>query len=122
MFGSSDPAEIAGQMDAASVDALLLDSRDAGNAAAGGGSVLTHMQKDTLRQMRASFGGLIILGGGLNASNIREAVLTHRPDLADIMTGVEISPGKNPILSSPQLQMHYSNKIVPFFFIDAKIF
>lgn len=94
MFGTSDPAEIAGQMRLASVDALLLDSRDAGNAAAGGGSVLTHVQKDTFEQMRSSFGGQIILGGGLTAANIGEAVRTFLPDMADVMTGVETAPGK----------------------------
>jgi phosphoribosylanthranilate isomerase len=81
-------------MEAAGVSALLLDSRDAGNAAAGGGAILEQMDAGSIRQIRSFFSGEIILGGGLTAANIRETVRVLRPDMADVMTGAETSPGR----------------------------
>ena len=94
MFGTSDPAEIARNFSPARVDALLLDARDAANAADGGGSILEHVDLTAVRQMRSHFAGKIILGGGLTAQNIRRAADLFRPDLADVMTGVETRPGE----------------------------
>ena len=94
MFGTEDLPEIAKMMETAGVSALLLDSRDAGNAAAGGGSIMEQADADTIAQIRSFFSGKIILGGGLTAANIREAVRACRPDTADVMTGVETSPGR----------------------------
>ena len=94
MFGTEDLTEIAKTMEKAGVSALLLDSRDAGNAAAGGGAILDQADADTIAQIRSFFSGEIILGGGLTAANIREAVGVLRPDMADVMTGAETSPGR----------------------------
>ena len=94
MFGTEDLPEIAKMMETAGVSALLLDSRDAGNAAAGGGAILEQMDAGSIRQIRSFFSGEIILGGGLTAANIREAVRVLRPDMADVMTGAETSPGR----------------------------
>ena len=94
MFGTQDLTEIAKMMETAGVSALLLDSRDAGNAAAGGGAILEQMDTDSIGQIRSFFSGEIILGGGLTADNIREAVRACRPDMADVMTGAETSPGR----------------------------
>ena len=98
MFAASDPAEIAGLFAPARVDALLLDSRDASNAAAGGGSILENADLSSLTRMRSLFSGQIYLGGGLTASNIRRAADLFKPDeadvIVDVMTGVETRPGK----------------------------
>lgn len=94
MFGSSDPAKIAQCFAPARIDALLLDARDAANAADGGGSILEHTDLAAVKQMRSRFIGKIILGGGLTARNIRRAADLFSPDLADVMTGVETAPGK----------------------------
>ena len=94
MFGTADPAEIARSFSPARVDALLLDARDAANATDGGGSILEHVDLTAVQQMRSHFAGKIILGGGLTAQNIRRAADLFRPDLTDVMTGVETGPGK----------------------------
>ena len=99
MFGSPDLADIARLLADTPVIGLLIDSRDAGNASGGGGSILERIQpqgrgKDPLAQVRALFPRSFILGDGLTAGNIREAVELFRPDMADVMTGVETAPGK----------------------------
>lgn len=94
MFGTPGPEQIAALMQTASVDALLIDSRDGGNAAKGGGPVTLRMNSDTLKKIRRFYSRPVFLGGGLTSSNIRDTVRAYRPDLADVMTGVEISPGK----------------------------
>lgn len=98
MFGTSHPLEIARLFAPTKVDALLLDSRDASNAAAGGGSILENADLSSLAQMPGLFSGKIFLGGGLTAQNIRRATDLFKPDeadvIADVMTGVETRPGK----------------------------
>ena len=42
----------------------------------------------------AAGGGLrLIIGGGLTADNVREGIRRFAPDMVDVMTGVEDSPG-----------------------------
>lgn len=94
MFGTEDLTQIAAVLARAGVEGMLLDSRDAGNAAAGGGSILDLADPDTLAEIRRRFPGRVLLGGGLTAANIRKALRTCRPDTADVMTGVETAPGR----------------------------
>lgn len=46
---------------------------------------------DLAREVKKRFP--LILSGGLNATNLREAIRTVEPDAVDINSGVEISPG-----------------------------
>jgi phosphoribosylanthranilate isomerase len=70
------------------VDALLLDTFRAG-VHGGTGEVF-----DWEVARRAGRYGKIILAGGLNPGNVREAVRTVRPFAVDVSSGVEAAPGK----------------------------
>jgi len=70
------------------VDALLLDTFRAG-LPGGTGQVF-----DWAVARRAGRYGRIILAGGLNPGNVREAVEAVRPFAVDVSSGVESAPGK----------------------------
>jgi phosphoribosylanthranilate isomerase len=70
------------------VKAFLVDSRDA-ERYGGTGQTSDWTQAKKIREFSP-----LILAGGLNAGNIREAIETVSPDAVDIASGVEISPGK----------------------------
>ena len=76
-------------LDETAVDALLLDSRDAGNAAAGGGSILDRLGSLELPETAfAAKGKLLVFGGGVTAGNVQELLKRFRPDMIYFMTGV----------------------------------
>jgi phosphoribosylanthranilate isomerase len=70
------------------VKAFLVDSRDQEHY---GG---TGIKSDWTLAKKIGEIKPLILAGGLNAENIREAIETVSPDAVDIASGVEISPGK----------------------------
>ena len=106
MFGTADLQQIAELLGRTETSAILLDSRDAGNAASGGGSILTADLSDTHTPVgrkafcsgsgmrpEAGDGLLLVIGGGLTADNVREGIRRFAPDMVDVMTGVEDLPG-----------------------------
>jgi phosphoribosylanthranilate isomerase len=70
------------------VRAILIDSRDAGLYGGTGKTVDWKLAQEVKKSHP------LILSGGLNAGNIRQAVEMTTPDAVDINSGVEISPGK----------------------------
>ena len=94
MFGTDDIESIIERLENTETDALLLDSRDAGNAASGGDSILGSPKISAaygkLKQSEKTF----MAGGGITAANIKEAIRSLSPDAIDIMTGVETEPGR----------------------------
>ncbi len=70
------------------VDALLLDTYKAG--VPGGTGELFPWEV----ARRAGRYGKIILAGGMNPGNVREAIETVRPFAVDLSSGVEAAPGK----------------------------
>ena len=95
MFGTDDPGAIVRMMKDTSVDVLLFDTRNAGNAAEGGGSILAHeTELRAAAEEAARSGKKIMVGGGITWQNAAETVRTVQPDYIDIMTGAEDAPGK----------------------------
>jgi phosphoribosylanthranilate isomerase len=70
------------------VAAILMDTREAGHY---GG---TGKNSDWSLAIKVKETHPLILAGGLNMENIREAIERVRPQAVDINSGVEISPGK----------------------------
>jgi phosphoribosylanthranilate isomerase len=70
------------------VSAILVDARDAGQYG-GTGKISDWRLAVKVKEIHP-----LILAGGLNRENIREAIERVRPQAVDINSGVEISPGR----------------------------
>ena len=70
-------------------DFLMLDTK----GPSGGGTGLTH-DWGLSRRIRDAVGKPMFLAGGLNPSNVKEAIRLVQPYGVDVSTGVESSPGK----------------------------
>jgi phosphoribosylanthranilate isomerase len=92
MKGDSDLKDI--EKYRGTVRGILLDTFQKGKA---GGTGKTF---DWSLALKAKHSGLpLILAGGLNPDNIREAITTVRPYALDVNSGIEEQPGrKNPDL------------------------
>jgi phosphoribosylanthranilate isomerase len=73
-----------------SADALVLDSRVKGVL---GGSGVTFDWADAERATHQARAGRLVAAGGLTATNVGEAIETLAPDIVDVSSGVETSPG-----------------------------
>jgi phosphoribosylanthranilate isomerase len=71
-------------------DAILVDSSTSNIY---GGTGLTHDWSVSKRIRDAVHPKPLILAGGLNSENVKEAVKTVRPYAVDVSTGVELKPG-----------------------------
>ncbi|HUX45217.1 MAG TPA: phosphoribosylanthranilate isomerase [Terracidiphilus sp.] len=90
-FGPDAEAQAAQYAQDANVDALLVDSRTA--TAVGG----TGIAFDWQAARAALFGRAqthMVAAGGLSPENVAEAIHTLRPWGVDVVSGVEISPGR----------------------------
>ena len=87
----SEPGEaLKAVEDASGFDAVLLDTFIPGRQ---GGTGMTHDWQIS-EKIRKNLGpGRLILAGGLNPMNVKEAIRTVRPYAVDVSTGVESSPG-----------------------------
>lgn len=87
----SEPGEtLRAAEEASGFDAVLLDTFSPGKH---GGTGMTHDWRIS-EEIRINLGpGRLILAGGLNPSNVKEAIRTVRPYAVDVSTGVESSPG-----------------------------
>ena len=73
-------------------DAVLLDSRVAGKLGGTGRTVAWSEVAPPLSAARAGVGRLV-LAGGLRPENVAEAIEALHPDVVDVSSGVEASPG-----------------------------
>jgi phosphoribosylanthranilate isomerase len=76
---------------AAVADAVLLDARVAGRT--GGAGVPFDWARLAGSVARLRERTSVIVAGGLDAANVGRAILTLRPDVVDVSSGVESSPG-----------------------------
>ncbi len=91
MFGAQSFMETIHLLDSSQTDYILIDSRDAENAASGGkGLSFTQEEKEAIGNSSKQ----IILGGGITEKNAGRMSLEYLPDYIDIMTGSEDAPGK----------------------------
>ena len=71
-------------------DAILLDSF---NKSQFGGTGKVHDWNLSKQIIEAIAPVPVILAGGLNPENVKEAILTTKPYAVDVASGVEVSPG-----------------------------
>jgi phosphoribosylanthranilate isomerase len=84
------PADLAGDGDGA--DAILLDAHARGSTL--GGTGITLPWADLAPGLDGLRGRVkIVLAGGLRAENVARAIAALGPDVVDVSSGVEVSPG-----------------------------
>lgn len=88
-FGTSDPGQCAELLNHTGAYAVLVDSRQPNNAAENGSSA----DLSLFAQVKASSELPVMLGGGITAENLSSITASVSPDIIDIMTGAETSPG-----------------------------
>jgi phosphoribosylanthranilate isomerase len=88
--GAPLPADITDVMSAG--DGVLLDAFVPG-ALGGSGVALPWDELSSEVAALRSTGKLVILAGGLHAENVARAIATLAPDVVDVSSGVERSPG-----------------------------
>ena len=75
----------------ASADAVLIDARVPGSLGGSGVAIEWGALKSELGARRGN--GRVVLAGGLTPENVARAVVTLRPDVVDVSSGVESAPG-----------------------------
>jgi phosphoribosylanthranilate isomerase len=87
----SEPGEaLRAAEEASAFDAVLLDTF---SPIRHGGTGMTHDWRISAKIRKKLIPRRLILAGGLNPSNVQEAVKTVRPYAVDVSTGVESRPG-----------------------------
>ena len=87
----SEPGEaLRAAEEASGFDAVLLDTFSPGRH---GGTGMTHDWRISEKIRKNLGSGRLILAGGLDPSNVQEAIRMVRPYAVDVSTGVELSPG-----------------------------
>lgn len=89
-FEIPDPVEAAHSLQESGIHAIVLDSRTK-SMPAGTGITLSWR---IAREIRDEISTPVILAGGLNQDNVRNAIRAVRPYAVDVITGVEAYPGK----------------------------
>ncbi len=88
-FGTENIRECTKLVNSTGVYALLADTRTPSNAAEHG----TSLEADLYQQIKSCAQKPVILAGGITPNNLPQILSSVQPDIIDIMTGVEKSPG-----------------------------
>ncbi len=88
-FGTGDLWACMELLNRTAVAAVLWDTRSPDNARAGGGDV----DLQTFVRLRNMSRKPMVLAGGITAETVEDAAGYACPEIVDIMTGVEVSPG-----------------------------
>ena len=96
MFGTKELAKVLEMLADSEIAGILLDSRNAGNAATGGGNILQYYDQNIAVQLDrfAGSGKMILAGGGITSENAGQVMKLLKPDYLDVMTGAENSDGQ----------------------------
>ncbi len=89
-FEIEDPIEAALELSQSGISAILVDSYT--ESMPGGTGVRVDLK--TFEKVKAASKLPVILAGGLNSENIQSIVARVKPFAVDVLTGVEVSPGK----------------------------
>ena len=88
-FGTENIRECVESLNATGIRAILVDTRVPSNAARQG----TPADIGLFRQIKGYAQKPVILAGGVTPDNLTQYLTSAQPDIIDIMTGVEESPG-----------------------------
>lgn len=88
-FGTEDIRECTKLVNSTGIWALLADTRNPSNAAGHG----TSITGDLYRQIKSCTQKPVILAGGITPDNLAQVLSSAQPDIIDLMTGVEKTPG-----------------------------
>ena len=87
--GKSDIAECAKVFEKAGADIVLVDARGPENASNSANPIDAALYKAVKQAVNIP----VMAAGGITPENVRDIVDILRPDIIDMMTGIEISPG-----------------------------
>ncbi len=87
--GKSDIAECAKVFEEAGADIVLVDARGPENASNSANLIDAALYKAVKQAVNIP----VMAAGGITPENVRDIVDILRPDIIDMMTGIEISPG-----------------------------
>ena len=87
--GKSDIAECANVFEEAGADIVLVDARGPENASNSADLIDAALYKAVKQAVNIP----VMAAGGITPGNVRDIVYILRPDIIDMMTGIEISPG-----------------------------
>lgn len=88
-FGTENIRECTKLLNSTGIYAILVDTRAPSNASGHG----TTVDVDLYRQIKSCTQKPLILAGGITPDNLTQFLSSAQPDIIDIMTGVENSPG-----------------------------
>jgi phosphoribosylanthranilate isomerase len=90
IFELEEPIEAAQAIESTGVWGITLDSRTKAMPAGTGAKADWSLAERVRSRISCNFG----LAGGLNPGNVRQAILRVRPDIVDVLSGVEAEYGK----------------------------